>query len=155
MEIKWLVAPEIKKLLAVVKIQRWIRLVLKSNKEMENMLVNEAATIIQRQWRRYIIQQNILKIIITNEAAGMIQYWYRKVSWKRYSYLTRRSLLRLKWDIKSYKIKKDQIEIEILDYKKVIIEIIDRELNYGKKHIQMQKVKNQQIKIKKNIYFIL
>lgn len=155
MEIKWLVAPEIKKLLAVVKIQRWIRLVLKSNKEMENILVNEAATIIQRQWRRYIIQQNILKIIITNEAAGMIQFWYRKTSWKRYSYLTRRSLLRLKWDIKSYKIKKDQIELEILDYKKVIIVIIDRELNYGKKHIQMQKVKNQQIKIKKNIYFIL
>lgn len=155
MEIKWLVAPEIKKLLAVVKIQRWIRLVLKSNKEMENILVNEAATIIQRQWRRYIIQQNILKIIITNEAAGMIQFWYRKTSWKRYSYLTRRSLLRLKWDIKSYKIKKDQIELEILDYKKVIIAIIDRELNYGKKHIQMQKVKNQQIKIKKNIYFIL
>lgn len=119
MEIKWLVAPEIKKLLAVVKIQRWIRLVLKSNKEMENILVNEAATIIQRQWRRYIIQQNILKIIITNEAAGMIQFWYRKTSWKRYSYLTRRSLLRLKWDIKSYKIKKDQIELEILDYKKV------------------------------------
>lgn len=155
MEIKWLVAPEIKKLLAVVKIQRWIRLVLKSNKEMENILVNEAATIIQRQWRRYIIQQNILKIIITNEAAGMIQFWYRKTSWKRYSYLTRRSLLRLKWDIKSYKIKKDQIELEILDYKKVIIVIIDRELNYGKKHIQMQKVKNQQIKIKKNIYFTL
>lgn len=120
MEIKWLVAPDIKRQLAALTIQRWFFNVQRCDNELELVLENEAAAIIQRAWHSYSIKIKMLQSVIEEEAAGMIQVWYRMISWMKYGKMTRRILLRLKWDIRTAKASIIKIESEIEEYTKAI-----------------------------------
>lgn len=120
MELKWLIAPDIKRQLAAFKIQKWFFNTQRCDDEMVSLLENEAAVMIQHAWHSYSIKVNMLQSVIKEEAAGMIQIWYRMISWLKYGKMTRRMLLRLKWDIKTSKAKIVKLENEIEEYTKAI-----------------------------------